>query len=118
MFDNNDDMENWFEEESEIDKIKKEHILNIERQKKQYERYVSLYTYVKSSSQLSLIYFYYQANAVEILNSMLNAFILKEEYEKCADVRDWIEDVKKHQEKAKEIKNYEKEKTLEKPITF
>ena len=119
MFNEENDENNWWDEESEIDKIKKEYVLKIEREKKEYIRYQTLYDYVKTSTGMALLYFYYEDKAVETLKKMLKMYLLREEYEKCADIRDWLEDVNEYIQNNEGYKDYNKdEKTCETRITF
>ncbi len=116
----NEEDNSWWEEESEIDKIKKEFVLSRERDKKEYIRYTTLYNYIKSSTNISLLYFHYEDNAVETLENMLAIFLKKEEYEKCADIRDWLIDVKEHKSKTNDTSTnkHKKENILQNRITF
>ena len=120
MFDNeDDDFESWWlhGDESEIDKLRRKALQAEEKERKEYIRFKTLYDYFKSASGISKQYVFYNKDNVRNLKKMLALFIEHEEYEKCANVRDWIIEVEELHQKWEEKKN-KKEKTPEKPITF
>ena len=97
MFSNEDEFMDWLDDD-EISKIQRQSLEKQAKEEKEYIRLKTLYTYFESMQSFSKDKFLYFEENHKHLDAMLNAFIEKEEYERCANIRDWII-------RAKEIKN-------------
>ena len=97
MFGNEDEFLDWMDDD-EITKIKREALKAEEAKAKEYLRLRTLYTYFESMESISKDKIFFFEENHRHLKDMLNAFIEKEEYERCAKIRDWMI-------RANEIKN-------------
>ena len=116
MFDDEDDedLEMWWMDESETDKIIRLHNEMLIAKHKEYIRFTVLFDYFKSMYRHNArpSYLFYNSDNVKSIEKMLTIFLEKEEYEKCVEIRAWQLDILKHTAKSN------KQKGSAKPITF
>lgn len=97
MFGNEEEFLDWMDDD-EISKIQREALKKQAEIEKEYIRLNTMYVYFESMQGLSKDKFLYFEENIVHLDNMLKAFIAKEEYEKCVNIRDWMI-------RAEEIKN-------------
>jgi len=108
MFDNEDDFMDQFFDEDDIAKLQRLADKKIIEDKKRYIRNCSLYEYF-SVAQVTGEIMAVQSNILPKLRELEKFFITYEEYEKCANIRDWIQVI---------MKKPNKDISFKKPITF
>jgi len=89
MFNNEDDFLEWMDDD-EASKIQREAQEKEAKAHKEYMRLQTLYVYFDSMESFSKDKFLFFEENQEKLDTMLEEFVKREEYEKCARIRDWI----------------------------